>query len=90
MITYSLYLTFPQEREAEFEESLAKGDEPVVRSGLDPNRLCFLLMNRNKYNGFYSSCLFQVPGEAKGEAEPAGKKTIETVKAVSDSVLFSF
>uniref|UniRef100_A0A8C0YDI7 WD repeat domain 3 n=1 Tax=Cyprinus carpio carpio TaxID=630221 RepID=A0A8C0YDI7_CYPCA len=39
------------EREAEFEESLAKGDEPVV------------------------------PGEAKGEAEPAGKKTIETVKA---------
>ncbi|KAL7881715.1 hypothetical protein AOLI_G00085630 [Acnodon oligacanthus] len=38
------------EREAEFEESLAKG-EPVV------------------------------PGEAKGEAEPAGKKTIETVKA---------
>uniref|UniRef100_A0A8C1QXA8 WD repeat domain 3 n=1 Tax=Cyprinus carpio TaxID=7962 RepID=A0A8C1QXA8_CYPCA len=40
------------EREAEFEESLAKGDEPVV------------------------------PGEAKGEAEPAGKKTIETVKAI--------
>ncbi|KAL6484805.1 hypothetical protein MHYP_G00068500 [Metynnis hypsauchen] len=39
------------EREAEFEESLAKGDEPIV------------------------------PGEAKGEAEPAGKKTIETVKA---------
>uniref|UniRef100_A0A672Q553 WD repeat-containing protein 3-like n=1 Tax=Sinocyclocheilus grahami TaxID=75366 RepID=A0A672Q553_SINGR len=39
------------EREAEFEESLAKGDEPVV------------------------------PGETKGEAEPAGKKTIETVKA---------
>ncbi|XP_036416774.1 WD repeat-containing protein 3 [Colossoma macropomum] len=39
------------EREAEFEESLSKGDEPVV------------------------------PGEAKGEAEPAGKKTIETVKA---------
>uniref|UniRef100_A0A8C2FGJ5 WD repeat domain 3 n=1 Tax=Cyprinus carpio TaxID=7962 RepID=A0A8C2FGJ5_CYPCA len=37
--------------EAEFEESLAKGDEPVV------------------------------PGETKGEAEPAGKKTIETVKA---------
>uniref|UniRef100_A0A8C1L1E2 WD repeat-containing protein 3 n=1 Tax=Cyprinus carpio TaxID=7962 RepID=A0A8C1L1E2_CYPCA len=40
-----------EEREAEFEESLAKGDEPVV------------------------------PGETKGEAEPAGKKTIETVKA---------
>ncbi|KAF4108985.1 WD repeat-containing protein 3 [Onychostoma macrolepis] len=39
------------EREAEFEESLAKGDEPVV------------------------------PGETKGEAEPAGMKTIETVKA---------
>ncbi|XP_030642134.1 WD repeat-containing protein 3 [Chanos chanos] len=39
------------EREAEFEESLAKGDEPVV------------------------------PGETKGEAQPAGKKTIETVKA---------
>ncbi|XP_066542654.1 WD repeat-containing protein 3 [Hoplias malabaricus] len=39
------------EREAEFEESLAKGDEPVV------------------------------PGEAKGEAEPAGKKTVETIKA---------
>ncbi|KAI5106988.1 WD repeat-containing protein 3 [Silurus meridionalis] len=39
------------EREAEFEESLAKGEEPVV------------------------------PGEARGEAEPAGKKTIETVKA---------
>ncbi|TSV41637.1 WD repeat-containing protein 3 [Bagarius yarrelli] len=39
------------EREAEFEESLAKGDDPVV------------------------------PGEAKGEAEPAGKKTVETVKA---------
>ncbi|XP_067301087.1 WD repeat-containing protein 3 [Pseudorasbora parva] len=39
------------EREAEFEESLAKGGEPVV------------------------------PGETKGEAEPAGKKTIETVKA---------
>ncbi|XP_073702084.1 WD repeat-containing protein 3 [Garra rufa] len=39
------------EREAEFEESIAKGDEPVV------------------------------PGETKGEAEPAGKKTIETVKA---------
>ncbi|XP_051566681.1 WD repeat-containing protein 3-like [Myxocyprinus asiaticus] len=39
------------EREAEFEESLAKGDDPVV------------------------------PGETKGEAEPAGKKTIETVKA---------
>uniref|UniRef100_A0A8C0YKR9 WD repeat domain 3 n=1 Tax=Cyprinus carpio carpio TaxID=630221 RepID=A0A8C0YKR9_CYPCA len=53
------------EREAEFEESLAKGDEPVV------------------------------PGEAKGEAEPAGKKTIETVKAVSlpncpNKELFSF
>uniref|UniRef100_A0A8C1TM56 WD repeat domain 3 n=1 Tax=Cyprinus carpio TaxID=7962 RepID=A0A8C1TM56_CYPCA len=40
------------EREAEFEESLAKGDEPVV------------------------------PGEAKGEAEPAGKKTIETLKSL--------
>uniref|UniRef100_W5KEA0 WD repeat-containing protein 3 n=1 Tax=Astyanax mexicanus TaxID=7994 RepID=W5KEA0_ASTMX len=39
------------EREAEFEESLGKGEEPVV------------------------------PGETKGEAEPAGKKTIETVKA---------
>ncbi|KAI4898120.1 hypothetical protein NFI96_015384 [Prochilodus magdalenae] len=39
------------EREAEFDESLAKGDAPVV------------------------------PGEAKGEAQPAGKKTIETVKA---------
>ncbi|XDV30660.1 hypothetical protein PO909_033525 [Leuciscus waleckii] len=39
------------EREAEYEESLAKGGEPVV------------------------------PGETKGEAEPAGKKTIETVKA---------
>ncbi|XP_052004998.1 WD repeat-containing protein 3 [Xyrauchen texanus] len=39
------------EREAEFEESLAKDDDPVV------------------------------PGETKGEAEPAGKKTIETVKA---------
>ncbi|KAM4608896.1 WD repeat-containing protein 3 [Polymixia lowei] len=39
------------EREAEFEESLAKGDEPVV------------------------------PGETKGEAAPAGKKTVETVKA---------
>ncbi|XP_043104416.1 WD repeat-containing protein 3 [Puntigrus tetrazona] len=39
------------EREAEFEESFAKDDEPVV------------------------------PGETKGEAEPAGKKTIETVKA---------
>ncbi|KAJ8253427.1 hypothetical protein GJAV_G00212820 [Gymnothorax javanicus] len=39
------------EREAEFEESLAKGEEPVV------------------------------PGETKGEAGPAGKKTIETVKA---------
>ncbi|XP_063069817.1 WD repeat-containing protein 3 [Engraulis encrasicolus] len=39
------------EREAEFEESMAKGDEPVV------------------------------PGETAGEAAPAGKKTIETVKA---------
>ncbi|KAM6970210.1 WD repeat-containing protein 3 [Aplochiton taeniatus] len=39
------------EREAEFEESLAKGEEPVV------------------------------PGETKGEAVPAAKKTIETVKA---------
>ncbi|XP_076850458.1 WD repeat-containing protein 3 [Brachyhypopomus gauderio] len=39
------------EREAEFEESLAKGDEPVV------------------------------PGEAGGEVEPAGRKTVETVKA---------
>ncbi|XP_059198830.1 LOW QUALITY PROTEIN: WD repeat-containing protein 3 [Centropristis striata] len=39
------------EREAEFEESLAKGDEPVV------------------------------PGETPGEAAPAAKKTIETVKA---------
>lgn len=39
------------EREAEFEESLAKGDEPVV------------------------------PGETKGEAEHAGKKSVETVKA---------
>uniref|UniRef100_A0A667ZLY8 WD repeat domain 3 n=1 Tax=Myripristis murdjan TaxID=586833 RepID=A0A667ZLY8_9TELE len=39
------------EREAEFEESMAKGDEPVV------------------------------PGETPGEAAPAGKKTIETVKA---------
>ncbi|XP_075994682.1 WD repeat-containing protein 3 [Genypterus blacodes] len=39
------------EREAEFEESLAKGDEPVV------------------------------PGETPGEAAPAGKKTVETVKA---------
>ncbi|TRY59103.1 hypothetical protein DNTS_013231 [Danionella cerebrum] len=38
-------------REAEFEESMDKGDEPIV------------------------------PGETKGEAEPAGKKTIETVKA---------
>lgn len=37
----------------------------------------------------------QVPGETKGEAEPAGKKTIETVKAVSlqnctDEELLSF
>ncbi|KAG9349697.1 hypothetical protein JZ751_028145, partial [Albula glossodonta] len=40
------------EREAEFEESLAKGEDPVV------------------------------PGETKGEAAPAGKKTIETVKAL--------
>uniref|UniRef100_A0A3Q1BVC4 WD repeat-containing protein 3 n=1 Tax=Amphiprion ocellaris TaxID=80972 RepID=A0A3Q1BVC4_AMPOC len=39
------------EREAEFEESMAKGDVPVV------------------------------PGETQGEAAPAGKKTIETVKA---------
>ncbi|KAM4558542.1 WD repeat-containing protein 3 [Odontesthes bonariensis] len=39
------------EREAEFEESMAKGDAPVV------------------------------PGETEGEAAPAGKKTIETVKA---------
>ncbi|CAN9498465.1 unnamed protein product [Ophioblennius macclurei] len=39
------------EREAEFEESLAKDDMPVV------------------------------PGETPGEAAPAGKKTIETVKA---------
>ncbi|TNN04422.1 hypothetical protein fugu_001451 [Takifugu bimaculatus] len=39
------------EREAEFEESMSKGDIPVV------------------------------PGEAPGEAAPAGKKTIETVKA---------
>ncbi|KAG7240373.1 hypothetical protein INR49_026944 [Caranx melampygus] len=39
------------EREAEFEESLAKGDMPVV------------------------------PGETQGEAAPAGKKTVETVKA---------
>lgn len=39
------------EREAEFEESLAKGDMPVV------------------------------PGETEGEAAPAGKKTVETVKA---------
>uniref|UniRef100_H3CIA2 WD repeat-containing protein 3 n=1 Tax=Tetraodon nigroviridis TaxID=99883 RepID=H3CIA2_TETNG len=39
------------EREAEFEESMAKGDVPVV------------------------------PGETPGEAAPAGKKTVETVKA---------
>ncbi|XP_014852216.1 PREDICTED: WD repeat-containing protein 3 [Poecilia mexicana] len=39
------------EREAEFEESMAKGDAPVV------------------------------PGETEGEAAPAGKKSIETVKA---------
>lgn len=39
------------EREAEFEESIAKDDMPVV------------------------------PGETPGEAAPAGKKTIETVKA---------
>ncbi|KAM3861701.1 WD repeat-containing protein 3 [Diretmus argenteus] len=39
------------EREAEFEEGMAKGEEPVV------------------------------PGETQGEAAPAGKKTIETVKA---------
>ncbi|XP_057708429.1 WD repeat-containing protein 3 [Corythoichthys intestinalis] len=39
------------EREAEFEESLGKGDAPVV------------------------------PGETQGEAAPAGKKTVETVKA---------
>ncbi|XP_061580389.1 WD repeat-containing protein 3 [Cololabis saira] len=39
------------EREAEFEESMAKGDAPVV------------------------------PGETEGEAAPAGKKTIETVKS---------
>ncbi|KAF7649870.1 hypothetical protein LDENG_00134890, partial [Lucifuga dentata] len=39
------------EREAEFEESMAKGDMPVV------------------------------PGETPGEAAPAGKKTVETVKA---------
>lgn len=30
-----------------------------------------------------SLCTSQVPGETKGEAEHAGKKTIETVKAVS-------
>ncbi|XP_041858457.1 WD repeat-containing protein 3 [Melanotaenia boesemani] len=39
------------EREAEFEESLGKGDAPVV------------------------------PGETEREAAPAGKKTVETVKA---------
>ncbi|XP_075967408.1 WD repeat-containing protein 3 [Anarhichas minor] len=39
------------EREAEFEESMAKGDDPVV------------------------------PGETEGEAAPAAKKTIDTVKA---------
>ncbi|KAA8593033.1 hypothetical protein FQN60_018488 [Etheostoma spectabile] len=39
------------EREAEFEESMAKGDVPVV------------------------------PGETEGEAAPASKKTVETVKA---------
>ncbi|XP_077473964.1 WD repeat-containing protein 3 [Stigmatopora argus] len=39
------------EREAEFEESLGKGDAPVV------------------------------PGETQGEAAPATKKTVETVKA---------
>ncbi|KAM9804715.1 WD repeat-containing protein 3 [Neosynchiropus ocellatus] len=39
------------EREAEFEESLAKGDAPVV------------------------------PGETQGEAAPAAKKTVETVRA---------
>lgn len=42
-----------------------------------------------------SLCISQVPGETKGEAEPAGKKTIETVKAVSlqnctDKELLSF
>ncbi|XP_077435644.1 WD repeat-containing protein 3 [Vanacampus margaritifer] len=40
------------DREAEFEESLAKGDDAPV-----------------------------VPGETPGEAAPAGKKTVETVKA---------
>uniref|UniRef100_A0A8C9Y067 WD repeat domain 3 n=1 Tax=Sander lucioperca TaxID=283035 RepID=A0A8C9Y067_SANLU len=39
------------EREAEFEESMAKGDVPVI------------------------------PGETEGEAAPASKKTVETVKA---------
>ncbi|KAM6956002.1 WD repeat-containing protein 3 [Lycodopsis pacificus] len=39
------------EREAEFEESMAKGDDPVV------------------------------PGETEGEAAPAAKKTIDTIKA---------
>lgn len=39
------------EREAEFEESMAKGEAPVV------------------------------PGETEGEAAPAAKKTVETVKA---------
>ncbi|PWA15611.1 hypothetical protein CCH79_00018459, partial [Gambusia affinis] len=45
------------EREAEFEESMAKGNAPVV------------------------------PGETEGEAAPAGKKSIETVKAVSRLLL---
>lgn len=86
-------MTFHKEREAEFEESLAKGDEPVVCSGFGP----YGFLSHFSYLGIWTSvalirffCLFQVPGEAKGEAEPAGKKTIETVKAVSYLALMVF
>lgn len=41
-------------------------------------------MNHNNliYLPFFPS---QVPGETQGEAAPAGKKTVETVKAVSST-----
>lgn len=55
---------------------MAKGDAPVVSSGFSSAAFAA------EWKLIRFSTL-QVPGEVEGEAAPAGKKTVETVKAVS-------
>ncbi len=66
-------LVSTQEREAQFEEAIAEGGERVVSSRGEAPSLTSVDLPPPP----------QIPGEGPSEAVMAGKKTVETVRAVS-------